>query len=615
MVDQPDTPAPVFAARAFKRAIFGTPAPPKEAASKKTVPEKVTKANATKPANMAAKPALLDADSYESPTKPQGILLTPGTGTTRRKRVSFGRDVKSNASLLNDSDGTTRTRPRTKLQEALENSRKRRDIRHSEEDDAGKVDLDPLEDKDDADDLWEEVDDADRETDHTVDLNEPRSQSGRYWKSEFQRYHDEARAEMEKLVKYKQLAKSYAQAKDAEALDLNERLKEEQAKVAEMEQRIAESAGQIVAKQGRDGSTQDDRKPMKDFARQTALAAQYRNQVQQLEALLKDSGYEASESVRRRGGTSPPTARGQARELNELRQELQRAKSELSVAEKREIKLEAEKKELERKLSRKDTQYDKLKGDYDALKDKNKVQRDEIANLKRSHRTSKSGGADSLREDLKPLPTGHGAPSPWIEKFDDLQSKLKDEQEARRREMEDASVTISQLRQEFNRASQFKSHAQRKASVNMRPNVNQSPKFGEDDDTLDLLKIRPLSVRKQTGTPLGRPISRGSKRAVSGKMVGKQLVPTERSAYTPQSIDLARLSSKSRLGLVTERALDSESDPEAKPNSVPSRNVPSKSALSTDRRAAAIARLEQKRAERKRARERVTVHGKENMKP
>lgn len=615
IVDQPDTPAPVFAARAFKRAIFGTPAPPKEAASKKSAPEKMTNADAKKPENKVAKPAYLDAKSYESPTKPQGILLTPGTGTSRRKRVSFGRDVKSNASLLSDSDGANRTRPRTKLQEALENSRKRRDNRHSEEDDAKKLDFDPMEDKDGGDDVWEEIDDADRDTDNTVDLNEPRSQSGRYWKGEFQKYHDEARAEMEKLVKYKQLAKSYAQAKDAEALDLNERLREEQAKVVEMEQRIAELAGQIGAKQGRDGSTQDDRRLMKDLTRQTALAVQYRSQVEQLEALLKDSGYEAGESSRRRGGTSPPTGRGQARELSELRQELQRAKSDLSAAERRELKLEAEKKELERKLSRKDAQYDKLKADYDALKDKNKAQRDEMADLKRSHRIPKSGDAGLLKEDLKSLSTGHGASSPWEEKFDDLQSKLKDEQEARRREMEDASVTISQLRQEFKRASEFKSHAQRKASVNRRTKFDQTSKFGDDDDTHDLLKPQPFSVRKQTETPHGRPISRGSKRTVSGKILGRQSVPTERSTYTPRSVDLARLSSKSRLGLVTERALDSESDPEAKPNSVPSRNVPSRSALSTDRRAAAIARLEQKRAERKMARERATIPGKENVRP
>lgn len=520
--------------------------------------------------------------------------------------------MKANNVVLVDSDGVARTRPRTKLQEALENSRKRRDMRHTGEDDARKLDFDHEENKDDAEDAWEEVEELDRDPDITVDLNEPRSQSGRYWKSEFQKYHGEARTEMEKLVKYKQLAKSYAKAKDAEALGLNERLREEQAKVVEMEQKLTKLASQIDTNQGRSESGQDDRKLTKDLTRQTALVAQYRNQVEELETLLRNSGYE-TDGRHRRGATSPQTARERTKELSELRQELQRLKSDLGACEQRELKLEMEKKDLERKLNRKDVQYNKLKVDYDALKDKNQAQREEIATLRMNHRVSRSGDADLLKEDLKSLSIGNSAPSPWAHKLDDLQSKLRDEQEARRREMEDASVTIDLLRQEFKRASDIRSPAQRKSSVERRPRFNQSPKF--DDDTHDLLQNRPLAIGKQIDTPLGRSISHGSKRTVSGKLVGKQLAPTERFTNSPRAIDLAHLSSKSRLGLVTERALDSESDPETKPSSVPNRNISSRSVLPSDRRAAAIARLEQKRAERKKVRERSVVYGKENVRP
>lgn len=579
-----------------------------------------TKTDAAKFGKTTAKPSNADSRKYESPTKPQGILLTPGTGTSRRKRVSFGRDVKATSNnLLSGNEATAGARPKTKLQEALENSRKRRDMRHSDNDDARRLDFDPENNQedvagDDADaDVWEEVDDLDRDVDNTVDLNEPRSQSGRYWKSEFQKYHDEARAEMERLVKYKQLAKSYAKAKDTEALDLNERLREEHAKVVEMEQKITELAGQIGAKQGRGGSVQDDRKLMKDLTRETALAVQYRNKVEELETLLKDSGYEGEGSTRQRGATSPPTARERVKGLSEVRRELQRAKSDLSASEQRESKLEMEKTELERKLNRKDTQYDKLKADYDALQNKNKAQREEIANLKRNQMTSKSSEADLLREDLRALSTGHSAPSPWAKKFDDLQSKLKEEQEARRREMEDASVTIDQLRQEFRQVSDYKSPAQRRPSRDLQAKFNQTPKF--DDDTFDLLQHRPVSVSKRTETPLGRPISRGGKRSVSGKVVAKQSPLTERFAKSPKSIDLARLSNKSRLGLVTERVMDSESDPDAKSSSNPSRSIPSRSNLSSDRRSAAIARLEQKRAERRKARDRMVIPGKENVRP
>lgn len=519
--------------------------------------------------------------------------------------------------LASTGDGAARMRPKSKLQEALENSRKRRDNRRSTEDDARKLDFDPEVNNDDADDVWEEVDEVDREVDGTVDLNEPRSQSGRYWKSEFQKYHEEAQAEMEKLVKYKQLAKSYAKAKDAEALDLTGRLKEEQAKVDEMERRITEMAGQIGAKHGRNGGGQEDRELLKDLARQTALAVQYRKKVDELEAALRDSGYEAEGNKRRRAG--PMTAREQAKELNELRQELQRVKSELGSFEERERKADLEKMELERKLNRKNTQYDSLKAECDALKDKNKALREEVSSLRC---TSQPGDAGLFREFPKALTADSGASSPWSKKLEGMKSSLENEQEARRREMDDASVTINKLQQEFKRASTFKSPVQRKSSSDLRAKFNQTPKF--DDDTHDLLQHRPISSIRRTSTPLGRPISRGSKRTVSGRLVDKKpehtgltsARGTPRKADTPKTIDLARLSNKSRLGLVTEQRMDSESDPELKSNSVPnSRNISTRSSLSSDRRAAAIARLEQKRAERKKARERPVIPGKENVRP
>lgn len=607
-IEQPDTPAPVFAARAFKRAIFGTPAPPQ----KETTAKMETKANVAKPAKaITTIPVTLDRNSFESPSKPQGILLTPGTGTTRRKRVSFGRDVKSNQVVLGDTDGTNRARPKTKLQEALENSRKRRQDRRSDNDDARKVDFDP-----DADDGWEEVEEFDREPDITIDLNEPRSQSGQYWKNEFQRYHEEARAEMEKLVKYKQLAKSYAKAKDAEALDLNERLREEQEKVDSMEQRITELAAQIAGKQGRIGGVQDDHKMMKDLTRQKALAVQYRTKVEELEALLKGSGYEAAGSTRRRPLATNQTAREQAQELVDLRRELQRVKSNLSALEDQEAKLETEKKDLERRLSRKEKQYDNLKTDYDALREKNKSLRDEVSSLRRDHKVSSSDDADLLRDDLKLLSTGHNGPSPYVKKLEDLQFKLREKEEAPRRDMEDASVNVNQLRQAFKATSERKPPAQRNLSAELRAKLsNKTPKF--DEETLDLLQHRRSASNRLGQTPTIRSVSRINKRSVSGPPIGKQLVATERRASTPRSIDLVRIGSKSRLGLVSERALDSqsESDPEVKLSSGTSRNAVSKATLSSDRRAAAISRLEQKRAERKKARERGVIPGKENLRP
>lgn len=493
-----------------------------------------------------------------------------------------------------------------------------------------------------------------------MDLNEPRSQSGQYWKSEFQKYHDEARAEMEKLVKYKQLAKSYAKAKDAEALDLNERLREEQSKVVQMEQKITELAGRVTAKQGQGKDTRDDRKLMKDLTRQTALAVQYREQVEELETLLRESGYDADGSRRRRGGTSPRTtqtlletqrelrkAREQVKELNDLRYEFKCVKTDLSTSEQRGLKLESEKKkavadlaksemkvaELERKLAkaeqdrlRKDNQYEKLKADYDALREQNKTQR-----------APRSGPTQQLKQDLDLLSTGRNALGPWQNKFADAQATARDRQSTRRRGLDDASVAVNNPRPDQKRFSDYMSLGQRFQGLKNK---------GDDvtgDITHDLLQIRPRLDELQTEPPIARSASRSAKRKASGLAaldhhafpdedftldtpsrkisrtpsrefrVSKSPRPKSNRLSAPQPVSSGEPKSPG-LGLARDSArtwkLDQVPDNPTR-DAISSRP----SSLPADRRAAAIARLEQKRAERRRGHENVALPGKENLRP
>lgn len=340
-----------------------------------------------------------------TPSKqPQGILLTPGVGTARRKRVSFGRDV--DGQNLQSLGLEPR---RTSLTEKLEKSRQ---LRPKSE---------PVK-QDELDAHWEAVD-ADRDV--TVDLSEPRSQSGQYWKTEYQRYHDEARAEMEKLVKYKQLAKAYAKNKDAESMRLKERLSAEQARVAEMEAKVGELTRQMATASG--NPTQND-EVIRDLARQTTLAAQYRGQVKELEALVKkglDKGDEDGQWLR---GVSPRTsqtlmetqrqlkrARDQVQELDGLKNEHKKLRTDARAAEKRAQELEAAKDKTEAELrvaktqtneltaklalaeeraKRKAELLEKLQGDYEKLREESRrtaretraalgAKDDEIARLKR----------------------------------------------------------------------------------------------------------------------------------------------------------------------------------------------------------------------------------------
>jgi vacuolar-type H+-ATPase subunit F/Vma7 len=248
---------------------------------------------------------------------------------------------------------------RTRLNEALEKARQKKVTAVNKKTAAAQTKKVP------SDDEWVEEDDAESDEENycnhdiTLDLNEPHSQSGRYWKEEFEKYHKDAKAEMEKLLKYKQLAKSYAQMKDAEAIELAEKLKDEQQKVIMMEQKIAENASNIIA---RHENTSEEASPelVAKLTKQTALAVQYRQRVQeledQLENFLQGKQDEADSKNRRRRQTaaSPRTqktlvetqrelrrAKLQVREVNTLREQVFSLEEQLRAAEKRAAKAEA----------------------------------------------------------------------------------------------------------------------------------------------------------------------------------------------------------------------------------------------------------------------------------
>ncbi|KAK4137677.1 hypothetical protein BT67DRAFT_117807 [Trichocladium antarcticum] len=393
-IDLPDTPAPVFAVRALRTVLFGTPAPRERRAASKAKKDTAAQQATTRP-----------APSDQSPARPTGILLTPGTGTTRRKRVSFGNDVKQGSggaaragtSGLTDEcpgkfpspwvdrdAGEGQSRPKTKLQQAMEGSRK-----HNSKD-GGTDEKDFAPPVNEPEDGWEEVDDeSEFEGDVTTDLNEPHSRSGKYWKSYFETYHTDAKAEMERLVKYKHLAKSYAKMKDAEALDLNQKLKEEQAKVKAMEEKAAEMSRHATLAARRRGG-QSDPKLTDELSKQTALATEYKKQVDELESLLQEGIDEVGNGRPRHHRVASPRtqrtimeaqrelrrARAQVRELEKLQEERDRLRSELKFTEQRAAKLSDENKKLSVELSQSTSRVQDLekrledsKGLYEKLKD------------------------------------------------------------------------------------------------------------------------------------------------------------------------------------------------------------------------------------------------------
>ncbi|OLN84914.1 hypothetical protein CCHL11_03922 [Colletotrichum chlorophyti] len=659
-LDQPDTPAPVFAARALKSAIFGTPARPDDDRDER-------------PKKMARRRDDDDEDSdadARTPLKPQGILLTPGTGTSRRKRVSFGHDVLDKAGTKKGKEKDTEERPgkfpssfedtggdsaskRTRLTETMENSRRNKGTLNSRENHQTRARASR---NDDAEDEWEEADDDNCTHDATIDLNEPHSRSGKYWKSEFEQYHQDAKAEMEKLLKYKQLAKSYAKMKDAEAIDLNTKLKEEQDKVAQMEKRLADMAAQIASKRA-SGEERDNPQLIKDLAKQTAAAVEYRTQVKELATLLENREDDDGDARnrRRRQAASPRTqktlletqrelrkARAQVKENGQLRDEVERLKSELLFAEQRANKLAeenkrlAEEKPLEDKRSplsttqedlkvaceRKDEELRKVKAEYESYRTEAEATQEEtrrilekatdkINELKREIKTLKAGSVDGakgklgVRSSSEREPTERERRTQENNRFSAVEKTQKPSIDAGRRSLDLVESlgrklndpTSGNLRAKYQEdGGSFSSEEEEYREPTRRPHSE----IFSNRVNLDRPKWQPFIPRSPRNREyLGADIN---ERIVTSSEIPSGTTPAPRHRFLKQNnppIDLLQ-NRFARLGM-----------PEADASTMIAANT-SKSTLPPERRAAAIARIEQRKADKRRA---MTSQNKENMRP
>ncbi|KAF2678986.1 hypothetical protein K458DRAFT_394394 [Lentithecium fluviatile CBS 122367] len=223
-IEPPETPAHQFAVRAFKHAIFGTPAP--DEAGKKLQKKQSPDASNTKAPEIAVPK---ENGPLLSPSKqPGGILRTPMTANKAQKSVSFGAHVVDNegkrgnagkSGIPNDcpgkfpspwtpgtelkADAESEKKPRTKLTTALLEARTTPQLKPGQRAKA----------RDDSD--------------ITLDLGAPRSESGRYWKEQYESYTEKSEREVRKLVAKQQLAKNYAKKKDGEVTELVTKLEQE----------------------------------------------------------------------------------------------------------------------------------------------------------------------------------------------------------------------------------------------------------------------------------------------------------------------------------------------------------------------------------------------------
>ncbi|KAL8940649.1 MAG: hypothetical protein Q9211_002181 [Gyalolechia sp. 1 TL-2023] len=399
--EPPETPAPVFAVRAFRSALFGTPhldqhetTAGEEKVSQETSskPENSSRAKLTTP-KINSKPHTSRAHKVTPLLSPaKGILLTPGTAAIRRKTVSFGN--------LAGGDGTEPEQPDHATQPTTSGLEKVSDTASPEQAEVNILSQPAFTKK-----LFEAQLDASKQrlsahqtsakssakkytppdsvpydrsspvqspaadvtVDFTVDLTKPRSQSGQHWKAEYERYQRNSDRELKKIIQHGQNVKSYAEKKDTEATNLQEKLKHELAKCATMEAKVSKLAMQLAngRKNGSDGSV-EQAKLMDDLSQQTALAIRYKQRADKYRIAIKQQKPVSGVAQADRSALEDlsvdvqSTANGilelvdgdKTSELKALCTELATLRSKLNIAEERAAKLEAVNAKLTRNFLR-----------------------------------------------------------------------------------------------------------------------------------------------------------------------------------------------------------------------------------------------------------------------
>lgn len=314
-MEPPETPAPVFAVRAFKHAIFGTPQTvqpkPRRHSNTERERQRPTVARPARPqlarpksAGDAATLAIKQTDAPEpmpSPTK--GILMTPGTAAAKRKTVTFGEHVVDNEvkkSTENSRTGLPHDFPgkfpspwvqqsdKAEKDDATPNDRKRGRSKLTEE--LHKAREESAKRRGEIDSKRNDGKEAGQEDD--ANYEEPASESGKYWKREYDIYRANTTREVKKLVTKQKAAKSFAREKDTQCTELADQLRQEKKKVDRLERRTTELEAQLKALQAQLDS---ERKPSPTTAEQqtasrfsTARAAPTRTQSADSQVITSD---------------------------------------------------------------------------------------------------------------------------------------------------------------------------------------------------------------------------------------------------------------------------------------------------------------------------------------
>lgn len=493
---------------------------------------------------------------------------------------------------------------------------------------------------------WEEDDDEDVSAqDITLDLADPHSASGKYWKQEFNKYRDDAKQEMDKMLKYKNLAKSYAKLKDAEAVELAEKLRLEQKKVIDMEKKISESASSIVTQHRTPVSSKTMTETVSKLTKQTALAVQYRQKVQDLEAQLEEhvqnqAETHASEAASASTSSTQQTilelrdelriAQRQARENESLRKEVSDLNAKLKTIRQesratgtpatdtgRARELRTQLRELREESRKKDDELRKLRREYSTLQQQSETHAQEVkilldrsqskyAELKKEMAALKaSKNVQSTRAQSWHVPPQTTEPA--VASDDDALGYL----ETQKTEMT-ASQKQESLRDKYRKEAGPASDNSEGPPQNV---MTDSFEVASLEPSKNRIAVRRSLRNKRNLTTNGVALSEASRD------------PGAESILEPRVPGLERLAPKTKDALSRDRTSEGEVDllkaqfaklggPEivAGGNSTLLGNGTARASLPPERRAAALARIEKKRLERQKVKDRIG-YDKENVRP
>ncbi|MDI1491735.1 MAG: hypothetical protein OHK93_002945 [Ramalina farinacea] len=354
------------------------------------------------------------AEPFASPTK--GILLTPGAGTSRKKNVSFLQyDVKpEDESAYEDSfvaqevdqDDTpskkthrqeTRPGPSAFTKTLLEMSKQRAN-EHLNLVGNKKVPQHKPVPK-----ILAIQDTSEKDPDQTIDLAKPRSRSGKHWKRQYETYFSNSDREMKSIIKYGQNVKSYAVKRDSEASMLSEQLQKESARVKEMEAKILRITKKLNIAQELDTKPASyHARLISELAQQTALASKYEQEVDRYrKALQRQPATENIDSSLRESKKTSHETHDQLRNSQQAsaRDEIEVLQRKANDAESKADKLQEENAALKRSLAR-------VKTEMSSYDDRRQAREERLQKRMEKHKVQKDAAEaqlDQLRKDYQQL--------------------------------------------------------------------------------------------------------------------------------------------------------------------------------------------------------------------